>query len=87
MQEQQRLKDRPHTEDEQQVATDKAQTKNEGNANEVEETDKENQENETNKVEHQEDRSTIHSTSSTSPRKNFFESFVERFKDFLKNAE
>jgi cell division protein FtsA len=35
----------------------------------------------------QEDRSTIHSSSSSSPRKNFFENFVERFKDFLKNAE
>ena len=33
------------------------------------------------------DRSTIHSQSSTSPRKNFFENFVDRFKDFLKNAE
>jgi len=35
----------------------------------------------------QDDRTNIHSPSSTSPRKNFFESFVERFKDFLKNAE
>ena len=33
------------------------------------------------------DKSTIYSSSSTSPRKNFFENFMERFKDFLNNAE
>lgn len=87
MQEQQSLKDRPQTEDEQQEVTDKKEPGTRGTANEEGEIDDDHQEGENKRVEHQEDRSTIHSTSSTSPRKNFFESFVERFKDFLKNAE